>query len=171
MRSSHARADDRLGGTTQLEFSLPRSHAQTALWPERARAASPASNAWALAIALSVYQLRNPESTMCPPDITRKRLSRTVPPIAHVGIQFTPLMWPVNRVGMIARPARSARSDTVTSRWSIPACTVSGAGWKSSQSSDSLTESKPFAAIRAKSSPTSVGSNAVHQPIAVRAGQ
>ena len=62
-RASHARAAARVGGTTQLEFSLPRSHAQTASCPARAAAASAASRTWASPTAGSVYQLRSPVST------------------------------------------------------------------------------------------------------------
>ena len=60
---------------------------------------------------------------------------------------------------------------TVTSRSSFSLSTSSGAGWKSSQVRNSLTESRPLAAIRAKSLATSVWSKSAHQPIAVRAGQ
>ena len=44
-RASQARADALVGGITQLEFSLPRSHAQTASCPARAAAASAARRA------------------------------------------------------------------------------------------------------------------------------
>ena len=43
-----------------------------------------------------------------PPDTTRKRASRSVPPRAQAGIQSTPLMCPVNSVGMRSSPARQA---------------------------------------------------------------
>ena len=44
---SHSRADDRVGGITQFEFSFPRSHIQTASWPARAPAVSVANRACA----------------------------------------------------------------------------------------------------------------------------
>jgi hypothetical protein len=46
-----------------------------------------------------------------------------------------------------------------------------GAGWKSAQVRKILTESRPLAAIRAKSAATSGRSKSDHHPIAVRAGQ
>src|SRR6476646_6873581 len=91
-RASHARAADRVVGITQLEFSLPRSHAQTASCPARTAAASAAKRTWASPTAESVYQLRSPVSTTLPPETTRKRGSRLEPPSAQVGIQLTPLM-------------------------------------------------------------------------------
>src|ERR1019366_1708874 len=90
--SSQFRADDRLGGTTQFEFSLPRSHAHEAWWPARAAAAPAANKAWALATSGSAYQLRRPALVTLPPDTTRKRSSPSDPPSAHAGTQFTPLM-------------------------------------------------------------------------------
>ena len=72
---------------------------------------------------------------------------------------------------MTAKPARPARSATVASRSSIRVATVSGDGWKASQVRKSRTESRPIAAMRAKSAATSSGSKLDHQAIAVRAGQ
>ena len=171
IRASQARAASRLGGSTQFEFSLPRSHAQSASWPASAAATSEASRAWASATAGSAYQLRSPDSTTAPADTTRKRTSPSEPPSAHAGIQFTPLMWPVNNVGTTESPSSPARSATVTSRSTIARSTASGAGWKSSQVRNTRTESSPLPAIRAKSAATSARSNCDHQPIAVRAGQ
>ena len=56
---SHSRADDRVGGITQFEFSFPRSHIQTASWPARAPAVSAANKACARAMSGSEYQFRN----------------------------------------------------------------------------------------------------------------
>ena len=89
---SHSRADDRVGGITQFEFSFPRSHSQTASWPARARAVSVANEACARVMTGSEYQFRNALPLTLPSDTTRKRSSRSVPPSAHAGIQFTPLM-------------------------------------------------------------------------------
>ena len=171
MRASHARADARLGGMTQFELSLPRSHASSAAWPASAAAASPASSACASRTSGSVYQLRSPACTTLPPETTRKRASPSEPPSAHGGIQFTPLMWPVKSVGTSASPSSPARSATATSRSSIARSTSSGAGWKSSQVRNTRTESRPLPAMRAKSAATSPRSNSAHQRIAVRAGQ
>ena len=57
----------------------------------------------------SEYQFRNALPLTLPSDTTRKRLSRSVPPSAHAGIQFTPLMCPVKRVGTSATPARGGQ--------------------------------------------------------------
>ncbi len=168
---SHSRADDRFGGITQFEFSFPRSHIQTASWPARAPAVSVANRACARAMSGSEYQFRNALPLTLPLDTTRKRSSRSVPPSAHAGIQFTPLMCPVKRVGTSATPAPAARSATAISRSSMRGSTSFGAGWKSAQVRKSLIESRPLAAIRAKSAATSVRSKSDHHPIAVRAGQ
>ncbi len=49
--------------------------------------------------------------------------------------------------------------------------TRKGSGWKSSHRRKQRTESIPAPAIASKSAATSSGSNRVHHPIAVRAGQ
>jgi hypothetical protein len=131
--ASQARAASRLGGCTQFEFSLPTSHAQSASWPASAAATSESRRAWASATSGSAYQWRSPDSTTMPPETTRKRASPSERPSAHAGIQFTPLMWPVNSVGTSDSPSSPARSATMTSRSTIARSTSSGAGWKSSR--------------------------------------
>ncbi len=152
MRSSQASPVRRSGGTVQLEFSLPRSHAQIAGCPARARAAAPASRSWAAVISGSVYQFRRPDSSGCtrPPETTRKRRSRHPSPVAQAGIQLTPLMWPVNRVTISSTPASPAAPATST-RWPrTSGSTVPAAGWASSQGRKIRTESNPAPAARRK---------------------
>src|SRR5207253_2601348 len=98
MRSSQAVAASRDGGTTQLEFSFPKSHAHSASWPSSALAASRARRACASAIEESVYQLPIAIESTLPPATTRKRPETAFGPSAHPGIQLTPLMCPVKRV-------------------------------------------------------------------------
>ncbi len=94
-----------------------------------------------------------------------------MPPSAHPGIQLTPLMWPVNRVGMRLSPASAAASATCTSRRSAPRSTLPGSGWKVSHSRKMRTESRPLAAMTARSRETSPRSKLDHHAMAVRAGQ
>jgi hypothetical protein len=65
IRVRQACADSLLGGITQFEFSLPRSHAQIASWPRNAAAASAASRLCAPITAASVHQLRRPPGGRC----------------------------------------------------------------------------------------------------------
>jgi hypothetical protein len=80
-------------------------------------------------------------------------------------------MCPVKSVGMTTSPASFARSRVATSRAIIAVSTLSGAGWKSSQTRNKRIESNPHAAMRAKSAAVSERSKSAQKPIAVRAGQ
>ena len=124
LRESHSRAAERSGGRTQFEFSLPRSHAQSAGWPASAAAASPASHACARASPGPCTSCEALPAT-CPPATTRNRGSPVCAAQRPDGIQFTPLMWPVKSVGMMRHPGRSARSATATRRSSMAASTRS----------------------------------------------
>ncbi len=153
MRSNQASAVDVSGGTVQLEFSLPRSHAHTAGWPESAPAAAAASRSWAATTSASEYQLRTPHpgAWTRPPDTTRKRRSPAAPPTAHGGIQFTPLMCPVNRVTISSAPASVAASAASTSRARMRLSMRLAAGCASSQRRNTLIVSIPAPAMRWKS--------------------
>ena len=119
----------------------------------------------------SAYQFRNTRARLtAPPDTTRKRSSPSVPPSAHAGIQFTPLMWPVKSVDD-ERTARAvgAASAVSTSRSSMrvrrPRPAPAGSPPSAGRSGPSRS---PLAAMRAKSrARRSAASKRGHQPMAV----
>jgi hypothetical protein len=125
-RKSHSRARALSGGTTQFEFSFPRSNAHSALCPASAPATSRASVDCARTIDASEYQLARRDAVTRPPETTRNRSSLASSPRAHKGIQFTPLMWPVKSVGMTESPAVLASSRVETRRSTIVESTEVG---------------------------------------------
>jgi hypothetical protein len=80
-------------------------------------------------------------------------------------------MWPVKSVGITDNPTPAASSNTDTRRRIIVMSTVGPSGWNASHVMKIRIESNPARAILSKSAATDAGSNAVHQPIAVVAGQ
>ena len=102
IRSSHRSAAAGVGrdrAVRVLVAEVPRPH--RGVPGERGRRRRPARSSWASTISGSAYQLRSTRRPGCdraarrPPGTGRRRRRR---PVAHAGIQFTPLMWPVNSV-------------------------------------------------------------------------
>ena len=153
MRSSHASPTPRVGrdrAVRVLVAEIPGPDAGMAGERGRGRGRQALLGVDDLGVGVPVADAR-PSRARRRPRPTRKRGSPPAPPVAHAGIQLTPLMWPMKSVTISVTPASTAASAASTSRSSTAASIVVGVGWTSSQRTKTRTLSNPALAARARS--------------------